>query len=128
MCSAGASRTEIEIRGRNGGPTAGAHLPQKASLHLIRRDGRTPGAAGGAADAVSRRGSSLPPEDLARIMDMRAKSHRDSALSLGAAPLSRSDIRNAYGDVGDSSVARVPGQTPSAAAAAAVQNPFAFNT
>ncbi|KAK9906630.1 hypothetical protein WJX75_005201 [Coccomyxa subellipsoidea] len=51
----GASRTEIEMRGRNGGPTAGAHLPQKASLHLIRRDGRTPGAAGGAADANAAR-------------------------------------------------------------------------
>ncbi len=107
----------------------GAQLPQKASLHLIRRDGRGPaatGAAGGTAD--SRRGRSLPPEDMARIMDMRTRAQRDTALSLGAAPLSRQDIRHASGE---GAAAKVPGgtpeNTPSAAAAAAMDNPFAFN-
>ncbi len=126
MGCAGASRTEIEIRGRNGGPTVGAHLPQKASLHLIRRP-PSPGngSASGAAmvgDAVSRRGRSLPPADIVRVIDMRAKAQRNTALSLGAAPISREDLHR---EDRDSSIVRVPGQTPSATPTS-VQNPFAF--
>ncbi|BDA46411.1 probable serine/threonine-protein kinase/receptor R826 at N-terminal half [Coccomyxa sp. Obi] len=121
----GASRTEIEIRGRNGGPTAGAQLPQKASLHLIRRaanpgNGSASGALA-AGDAVSRRGRSLPPADIVRVIDMRAKAQRNTALSLGAAPISRDDLHR---EGQDSSIVRVPGQTPSENSS--VQNPFAF--
>ena len=129
MWCAGASRTEIEIRGRNGGPTAGAHLPQKASLHLIRRpassgNSSASGAATAAAgDAVSRRGRSLPPADIVRVIDMRAKAQRNTALSLGAAPINRVDLQR---EGQDSSIVRVPGQTPSATPTS-LQNPFAID-
>lgn len=127
----------MERKGRNGGPTVGFAVPQKASLHIIRRDGGAGGGGGGGEAPIGgSRFWSLPPADLALGTELRAKSKRDTALSLGAAPLSRQIIARLSGEdadlVGDddSSIAKVPGQIPasaSPAAAAAQHNPFAFD-
>ncbi len=129
----------MERKGRNGGPPVGFAVPQKASLHILRREGAA-GGGGGSANGEAPIGGggrfrSLPPADLALGTELRATSKRDTALSLGAAPLSRQIIARLSGEdaylagTDDSSIARVPGQTPTSAssAAAAQHNPFAFN-
>jgi hypothetical protein len=56
---AGISRSEVELRGRSGGPSAGVHMPLKPSLHMLRN--KESGAPADAARVGARgRGSQAP--------------------------------------------------------------------
>lgn len=89
-CCAGQSRAELEVTGRNGGPSTGCKSPASANMHQRKLSPLRGADAFAQHPDIESRGKSMPSKELVKIYSSKIFSR--CGCSLGPLPVERKDF------------------------------------